>query len=70
MRLGMTTVLVDCADRPSRASGNRRLDASFLPISITSTDALAPFLAAIVAALAEQADPYEARPLQAQFCLT
>jgi putative hydrolase of the HAD superfamily len=34
------------------------------------TETLAPFLAAIGAVLSEETDGAEARPFQAQFCLT
>ena len=67
--LGMTTVLVHgLTDHPEHQA---MAGWSELPAHIHyRTDALAPFLAAIVAALAEETDRSQATPLQAQFCLT
>jgi putative hydrolase of the HAD superfamily len=68
-RLGMTTVLVDgLTDHPEHQAIAAWTE---LPAHIHHrTDALAPFLAAIGGALAAEAEPAPARPLQAQFCLT
>ncbi|WP_069440505.1 pyrimidine 5'-nucleotidase [Methyloceanibacter superfactus] len=69
--LGMTTVLVDCrtTQRPEHQAS---ADWTELPAHIHHrTEALAPFLAAIGAALAaETNDAATARQPQAQFCLT
>jgi len=68
-QLGMTTVLVHgLTDHPEHQA---MAGWSELPVHIHHrTDALAPFLAAIGAALAEKTDRSQATPLQAQFCLT
>ena len=65
----MTTVLVDgLTEHPEHQAIAGWTE---LPDHIHHrTDALAPFLAAIGAALAAEADLSPARPLQAQFCLT
>ena len=70
--LGMTTVLVECGttDHPEHQA---IAGWSALPTHIHHrTDALAPFLAAIGAALAAQADSqsFAEPPRTAQFCLT
>jgi putative hydrolase of the HAD superfamily len=68
-RVGMTTVLVQgLTDHPEH-----RAIASWteLPVHIHHrTETLAPFLAAIAASRAEQAEPSPTIPLQANFCLT
>jgi putative hydrolase of the HAD superfamily len=68
-RLGMTTVLVDgMTDHPEHQAIAGWTE---LPAHIHHrTDALAPFLAAVGAALAQEKDRSSAAPLQAQFCLT
>lgn len=68
-RLGMTTVLVDgMTDHPEHQAIASWTE---LPAHIHHrTDALAPFLAAVGAALAQEKDRSSAAPLQAQFCLT
>src|SRR5665648_569080 len=68
--IGMTTVLVDCrtTQRPEHQAST---DWTELPVHIHHrTEALAPFLAAIGAALAGETDLTETSALQAQFCLT
>jgi putative hydrolase of the HAD superfamily len=67
--LGMTTVLVQgLTDHPEHQAIAAWTE---LPAHIHHrTDALAPFLAAIAAARAEQAELSHTMPLQAQFCLT
>jgi putative hydrolase of the HAD superfamily len=67
--LGMTTVLVHgLTEHPEHQAMAGWTE---LPAHIHyRTDALAPFLAAIGAALAEQTDRFETMPLHAQFCLT
>ena len=68
-RLGMTTVLVDgMTDHPEHQAIAGWTE---LPAHIHHrTDALAPFLAAVGAALAQEKDRSSAAPLQAQFCPT
>ena len=68
-QLGMTTVLVHgLTDHPEHQAIAAWTE---LPPHIHHrTDALAPFLAAIATALAENADRPQATSLQAQFCLT
>jgi putative hydrolase of the HAD superfamily len=68
-QLGMTTVLVHgITEHPEHQA---IAGWSALPAHIHHrTDALAPFLAAIVTALAEESEQTQATPLQAQFCLT
>jgi len=68
-QLGMTTVLVHgLTDHPEHQA---MAGWSELPAHIHHrTDALAPFLAAIGAALAKETDRSQPTPLQAQFCLT
>ena len=65
----MTTVLVHgLTDHPEHQA---MAGWSELPAHIHHrTDALAPFLAAVGAALAEETDRSQPTPLQAQFCLT
>jgi putative hydrolase of the HAD superfamily len=67
--LGMTTVLVDgLTDHPEHQAIAGWTE---LPAHIHHrTDALAPFLAAVGAALAQEKDHSLPAPLQAQFCLT
>ncbi|MGH6736940.1 MAG: pyrimidine 5'-nucleotidase [Methyloceanibacter sp.] len=68
--LGMTTVLVDCrsTDRPEHQTSAGWTE---LPAHIHHrTEALAPFLAAIGAALVGDTDRTETTAFQAQFCLT
>jgi len=68
--LGMTTVLVDgVTDHPEHQAIGAWTE---LPPHIQHrTAALAPFLAAIGAALtADETEPFPATPLRAQFCLT
>ena len=67
--LGMTTVLVDgLTDHPEHQAIAGWTE---LPAHIHHrTDALAPFLAAVGAALAQEKDRSSPAPLQAQFCLT
>lgn len=68
--LGMTTVLVDCrvTGRPEHRAAAAWTD---LPAHIHHrTEALAPFLAAIGAALAGTPDAADAVSPRAQFCLT
>jgi putative hydrolase of the HAD superfamily len=67
--IGMTTVLVGC--RSTRPEHQVSAGWTELPAHIHHrTETLAPFLAAIGAALSEETDGAEARPFQAQFCLT
>jgi len=68
--LGMTTVWIDCraTDRPEHRTG---ADWTVLPAHIHHrTEALAPFLAAIGAALGDEAESREMTASHAQFCLT
>jgi putative hydrolase of the HAD superfamily len=67
--IGMTTVLVrGLTEHPEHQAIAGWTE---LPAHIHHrTDALAPFLAAIGATLAEETDRSQATPLQAQFCLT
>jgi putative hydrolase of the HAD superfamily len=68
-RIGMTTVLVQgLTDHPEHQAIASWTE---LPAHIHHrTEALAPFLAAIVPAPAEKAEPSSITPLQANFCLT
>jgi len=67
--IGMTTVLVDC--RSTRPEHQASASWTELPAHIHHrTEALAPFLATIGAALTEETDGAETQPFQAQFCLT
>lgn len=67
--IGMTTVLVQgLTDHPEHQAIATWTE---LPSHIHHrTDALAPFLAAIAATRAPEAEPSHKMPLQAQFCLT
>jgi putative hydrolase of the HAD superfamily len=68
-RIGMTTVLVQgLTEHPEHQAIASWTE---LPAHIHHrTEALAPFLAAIVSAPAEKAEPAPITPLQANFCLT
>jgi putative hydrolase of the HAD superfamily len=68
-RIGMTTVLVQgLTEHPEHQAIASWTE---LPAHIHHrTEALAPFLAAIVSAPAEKAEPAPITPLQATFCLT
>jgi putative hydrolase of the HAD superfamily len=67
--IGMTTVLVDC--RSARPEHQASAGWRELPAHIHHrTETLAPFLAAIGVALAEETEGAETPTFQAQFCLT